>query len=110
MDLGRFGVWRGRWMLDAPILRTIEEAGFGAIWIGGSPPADLAVVEDALDDPTPNGRRLAMPGARSGPDMWTEAWAQVPSPTAARTRRRSAANWGSCSLAAVCRISRSTDQ
>src|SRR5690606_37277401 len=46
--LGRFGVWTG-----APISPDqaveIEKLGYGTVWVGASPPADLAFVEPILE-------------------------------------------------------------
>ncbi|MCQ4121202.1 LLM class F420-dependent oxidoreductase [Rhodococcus tibetensis] len=47
--LGQFGVWRHAGGLQPEVGTAIENAGFGAIWIGGSPPADLEVAERLLD-------------------------------------------------------------
>ena len=47
-ELGSVGVWRGRGALSAQLAKTIESLGYGAIWIGGSPPSDLELVEDLL--------------------------------------------------------------
>jgi probable F420-dependent oxidoreductase len=47
--LGRFGVWRGVKDVDPPLARTIEELGYGTIWQGGSPGADLGPAEELLD-------------------------------------------------------------
>jgi probable F420-dependent oxidoreductase len=47
-DLGRFGVWT----LGAPTPEQaveIEKLGYGALWVGGSPAADLAFVEPILE-------------------------------------------------------------
>ncbi|HEY2578240.1 MAG TPA: LLM class F420-dependent oxidoreductase [Streptosporangiaceae bacterium] len=46
--LGRFGVWR-RGDVAPELAAAIERLGFGALWIGGSPDGDLAVVERLLD-------------------------------------------------------------
>ncbi|KUI32593.1 LLM class F420-dependent oxidoreductase [Mycobacterium sp. GA-2829] len=46
--LGRYGVWTG----GAPKpeqAAQIEELGYGAVWVGASPAADLAFVEPILD-------------------------------------------------------------
>lgn len=46
--LGRYGVWT----VGAPTpeeAAQIEELGYGAVWVGGSPAADLAFVEPILD-------------------------------------------------------------
>lgn len=53
-DLGRYGVWVGRqqWPEDANVLASaaqeVESLGYGAVWIGGSPPDDLALAESIL--------------------------------------------------------------
>ena len=47
--LGRVGVWRGVKDIDLALARTIEELGYGTIWQGGSPGADLGPAEDLLD-------------------------------------------------------------
>jgi probable F420-dependent oxidoreductase len=49
MDLGRYGIWQGAWQLDPELARAVESLGFGTIWIGGSPPGDLALAESLLD-------------------------------------------------------------
>src|SRR5690625_7214763 len=46
-DLGRYGVWTfGR--VTAEQARTIEQLGYGALWVGGSPGAELHFVEPIL--------------------------------------------------------------
>jgi probable F420-dependent oxidoreductase len=50
--LGTVGVWRGVKMLDPATARTIEDLGYGAIWQGGSPGADLSPAEELLDGTT----------------------------------------------------------
>jgi probable F420-dependent oxidoreductase len=47
-DLGRFGVWTG-WAIPPEQTVEIEKLGYGAVWLGGSPPADLAFVEPILE-------------------------------------------------------------
>lgn len=46
-DLGRYGVF-GRGVTPAHA-RDIEALGYGAVWVGGSPPAELDWVEPILD-------------------------------------------------------------
>lgn len=48
IELGRYGVWRLESLLDPGLARQIEELGYGAIWVGGSPDGDLASVEALL--------------------------------------------------------------
>jgi probable F420-dependent oxidoreductase len=49
VDLGRYGVWRGQWGLTPEFAVEAEALGYGALWIGGSPPGDLKLVESLLD-------------------------------------------------------------
>jgi probable F420-dependent oxidoreductase len=46
--LGRFGVWRGVSLVTPELATLIEELGFGALWLGGSPSADLDAVEQLV--------------------------------------------------------------
>lgn len=48
VELGRYGVWARQDQLDAGLARDVEAMGYGAIWVGGSPPADLTDVEALL--------------------------------------------------------------
>lgn len=48
MALGTIGVWRGGNTDDATA-REIERLGYGTLWLGASPAADLADVERLLD-------------------------------------------------------------
>src|SRR5450759_5232063 len=47
--LGRFGVWRGASQVTPELALAIEQAGFGALWLGGSPGGDLLQVDELLD-------------------------------------------------------------
>ncbi|GAA2862023.1 LLM class F420-dependent oxidoreductase [Pseudonocardia halophobica] len=49
VDLGRYGIWQLAGMLTPGLATEIERLGYGTIWIGGSPPADLALAESLLD-------------------------------------------------------------
>lgn len=49
IELGRIGVWQRGNALDAEFAKEAERLGYGAIWVGGSPPADLQRVQDLLD-------------------------------------------------------------
>jgi len=48
VDVGRNGIWLMRGHQTPEVAAEIEERGFGAVWVGGSPPADLAVAESLL--------------------------------------------------------------
>ncbi|MFQ5522861.1 MAG: TIGR03620 family F420-dependent LLM class oxidoreductase [Acidimicrobiia bacterium] len=48
IDLGRFGVWRRVGEIPAELAVAVEELGYGAIWVGGSPPGDLTAIEEVL--------------------------------------------------------------
>ncbi len=52
VELGTYGIWRHEGGLDADLAREIEALGYGAVWIGGSPPGDLALAESMLDATT----------------------------------------------------------
>jgi probable F420-dependent oxidoreductase len=47
-DLGRFGVWTGGPVTPEQAV-AIERLGYGAVWVGASPPADLSFVEPILE-------------------------------------------------------------
>ncbi len=49
VDVGRYGVWQRRSDLSPEFAAETEALGYGAIWIGGSPPGDLALAESMLD-------------------------------------------------------------
>jgi probable F420-dependent oxidoreductase len=49
IDIGRFGIWKRAAEVTPDLARTVEELGYGALWVGGSPPGDLAVVEAVID-------------------------------------------------------------
>jgi probable F420-dependent oxidoreductase len=49
VELGRYGVWRNQRALSPELAVEIEALGYGAVWIGGSPPGDLALAETLLD-------------------------------------------------------------
>jgi len=50
--LGRFGVWRGAWQATPALAVKLEELGYGALWLGGSPDGDLVIVDELLDATT----------------------------------------------------------
>lgn len=47
-DFGTYGVWRSAPQLDAAFAAEVERLGYGALWIGGSPSGDLAIVDEVL--------------------------------------------------------------
>ena len=47
-NLGRFGVWTAG-PVTTEQAKEIEKLGYGAVWVGGSPAADLAFVEPILE-------------------------------------------------------------
>jgi len=51
-DLGRFGVWLPTRSITPGLAAEIESLGYGAVWIGGSPDAEMAWVDPALAQTT----------------------------------------------------------
>jgi probable F420-dependent oxidoreductase len=49
IELGTVGIWRHPSGLTPEVAAEVEALGYGAIWVGGSPPGDLDVVERLLD-------------------------------------------------------------
>ncbi len=49
IELGKVGIWRHPSGLTPEIVAEVEALGYGAIWLGGSPPGDLGVAEQLLD-------------------------------------------------------------
>ena len=49
IDIGRFGIWKRAAEVTPDLARVVEELGYGALWVGGSPPGDLAVVESVIE-------------------------------------------------------------
>ncbi|HVV09665.1 LLM class F420-dependent oxidoreductase [Amycolatopsis sp.] len=47
--LGKIGIWRGATQLSPELAQEVENLGYGAIWIGGSPNGELALVDQLLD-------------------------------------------------------------
>jgi probable F420-dependent oxidoreductase len=52
VELGRIGLWRRRDQLTPRLAKDVEALGYGAIWIGGSPPGDLFLAQELLDATT----------------------------------------------------------
>ena len=64
--LGRWGVWRGAAQVTPQLAAEVEQAGFGALWLGGSPDGDLAVAERLL------GATRALTVGTSIVNMWKD--------------------------------------
>ena len=52
VELGRIGIWRRRGELTPRLAKEVAALGYGAIWIGASPPADLFLAQELLDATT----------------------------------------------------------
>jgi probable F420-dependent oxidoreductase len=50
--LGRFGIWHSANLVTPELAAGIERLGFGALWLGSSPPGDLVQAEELLDATT----------------------------------------------------------
>jgi probable F420-dependent oxidoreductase len=44
-----FGIWRRATQVTQDLAVELERLGFGALWLGGSPAGDLAIVDELLD-------------------------------------------------------------
>ena len=49
IEVGAFGVWQMVAKVTPELAEQVEKLGFGAIWLGGSPPGDLDHAEKLLD-------------------------------------------------------------
>jgi probable F420-dependent oxidoreductase len=47
-QLGPFGVWRGTPQVSPELAAQLEQLGYGTLWLGGSPSADLEIVDQLL--------------------------------------------------------------
>ncbi len=47
-QLGRWGIWQGAAQVTTQLAAGVEQAGYGALWLGGSPDGDLAQAEELL--------------------------------------------------------------
>jgi probable F420-dependent oxidoreductase len=47
-QLGNFGVWRGTPQVSPELAAQLEQLGYGTLWLGGSPSADLEIVDQLL--------------------------------------------------------------
>jgi probable F420-dependent oxidoreductase len=48
VKLGQVGVWAPESTLNPVLAKELENLGYGAIWIGGSPAGDLSIVDELL--------------------------------------------------------------
>ncbi|MBV9208476.1 MAG: LLM class F420-dependent oxidoreductase [Actinobacteria bacterium] len=71
IELGAVGIWRLPSGLGPEVAAEVEALGYGAIWVGGSPGGDLAVVENLLDTT----HRIAV--ATGIVNVWKDAAATV---------------------------------
>jgi 2-methylisocitrate lyase-like PEP mutase family enzyme len=46
--LGRYGIWRTNSQVTPELAAEVERAGYGALWLGGSPGGDLTQVGELL--------------------------------------------------------------
>jgi probable F420-dependent oxidoreductase len=46
--LGKFGIWRSASQATPELAAGLERLGYGALWLGGSPTGDLAIVDQLL--------------------------------------------------------------
>ena len=46
--IGPYGIWRSAGLVTPELATQIERLGFGALWLGGSPAADLQIVDKLL--------------------------------------------------------------
>jgi len=51
-QLGRFGIWRSHSQVTPELAVGLEGLGYGALWLGGSPPGGLEQVEQLIDATT----------------------------------------------------------
>lgn len=52
VTLGSYGIWMRTADLTPDLAKDVEGLGFASLWAGGSPPGDLAAIEDLLDATT----------------------------------------------------------
>lgn len=64
VDLERYGIWQRASDATAEVARMVESLGFGALWLGGSPAAELREIEMILD------ATESMPVATGIVNMW----------------------------------------
>jgi probable F420-dependent oxidoreductase len=70
-ELGKFGVWRFYRGIAPDEARELESLGYSTVWLGGSPPPDLPVIESLL------GATGALTVGTSIVNIWTAPAKQV---------------------------------
>ena len=92
-DLGTYGIWRGAAGLPPELGTAIEKLGFGTIWIGGSPRADLRIAGEtsrrdrAHHRGNRNRQHLVLPCGCGG-GVLSPTRSRAPGAIPARRRRR----------------------
>lgn len=81
IELGRYGIWRPWQQLAPQLVVQLENLGFGTVWVGSSPPGDLAVVAEYLEATT----RITV--ATSVVNMWRDGATEVAEAYQQITRR-----------------------
>lgn len=71
IELGQYGIWQRASDVTAEGASQLEELGYGALWIGGSPPGDLAIVDTVLE------ATESLPVATGIVNMWRDDAATV---------------------------------
>lgn len=71
IELGQYGVWQRASDVTPDTAAEVEQLGYGALWVGGSPSGDLEVVESIL------AATEAMPVATGIVNMWRDDAATV---------------------------------
>jgi probable F420-dependent oxidoreductase len=66
VELGRYGIWQRSSDATPEIAREVENLGFGALWLGGSPEGHLREIEMVLEATT------TMPVATGIVNMWRD--------------------------------------
>ncbi|MDQ6899487.1 MAG: LLM class F420-dependent oxidoreductase [Candidatus Dormibacteraeota bacterium] len=71
VHVGKVGIWRSWRQVNVELAAAVERLGYGAIWLGSSPPGDLKIVENLLDSTS------TITVATSIVNMWNEDAAPV---------------------------------
>ena len=48
IEIGTYGIWKRAADTTTDLARTVEDLGYGSLWVGGSPSGDLGVIADVL--------------------------------------------------------------